>query len=670
MTEVTELRRDPSRANAPGSSSGIDVSDNNMHRAMTIRNVGQSLAEQRQMVVAVTEQVDISSLEGNNFDPRASVQSLQALAAESSEQKSYFFPKDQDIPDWKPFSMRWPWIAMLAVVSLGLAGFQEWLYQHSEKRIRQGRGGLLEFDRVSDVSIIRFFAWKYLPTLITVGYAVLFSIMDFDIRRLEPFYQLSPPLGARAAASLNLDHMTMFQYFVPIKAFKLRQWVVFFSTIGNIIASTAAPAIQNPSLIFVNNPDCPNLNETCPNGRKHYFVRVSSTWSRVLSSTLIFVAIIAIIIFFLLRRRSGLLSDPKGIAGIASMATKSHILHDFQGLDLATRGQIHKRLAHRRYVLYKSSIWQGEWTPTSEPMQESEDRMSSPHPHMLQLRFGIPFLSFMIFGLIAVPIISLTPARVVPNAVPWLPILLATILKLLFSTFESDVRLMEPFYQLSRGNASPSNSLTLDYGGTVYGWIVIRAALNRHFLVSLVGLASVALDILTVTVSSFSINSNTFLDHPTDPDQSSNQDETFISFWSSFTLSMAILTFVTAVTALVFWRRRHPFLPREPSTIAAVLAFVYASKMLDDFVDTELLSNREMERRLEATGKTYALGWVRGRDGKVHCSIDQEPLRSQYVHGKPYTMAQAGPGDWGGGGGGMNMGGGGGGGGVEGEGFV
>lgn len=28
---------------------------------------------------------------------------------------------------------------------------------------------------------------------------------------------------------------------------------------------------------------------------------------------------------------------------------------------------------------------------------------------------------------------------------------------------------------------------------------------------------------------------------------------------------------------------------------------------------------------------------------EIHCAIDEEPMKSKYVHGKPYTMAQAGP---------------------------
>lgn len=479
--------------------------------------------------------------------------------------------------------------------------------------------------------------------MITIVYAVMFSIMDFDIRRLEPFYQLSRPRGARAAASLNLDHLTMFQYFVPFKAFRLKQWAVFFSTTGNIVASMAGPALQNPSIKFAANPAC--SGNQCPNpDDKQYWVRVSPVWSRLMSASYVFVAVVLVVLFIQLRRKSGLLSDPKGIAGIASMATKSHILQDFAGLDLADRQEIHKRLQHRRYLLYKSSIWQGEWSETNEPIQDSERKLKSPHPVMLRTEAAVPLLVFMGFCFLSVPIITLTKANVVPNVVPWLPVSVATGLKALFSTFESDVRLMEPFYQLSKGNARPENSLTLDYQATVYGWMPIRALWRRHYLVALVGFSSVALDVLTVTVGSFSVNARDFLKvGGREAKDVSMGDETFISFWASLSLSLVILLFVIFTTSLVYVRRRHPFLPREPSTIAAVLAFIYASNMLTDFIDTERLNNNQMELRLQTLGKRYALGWFRGRDGQHHCGIDQEPMKSKYVHGKPYTMAQAGP---------------------------
>lgn len=308
--------------------------------------------------------------------------------------------------------------------------------------------------------------------MITIFYAVLVSIMDFDIRRLEPYNQLSRPLGSPASHSLNLDHLTVFQYFVPVRAARLKQWAVFFSTLANIVASTAAPSLQNPSIQLYNNPACSSDPKACgrPGLPKLYFVKVYPVWSRALTASLgLTAALLTVILVILLRRKSGLQSDPKGIAGIAAMATKSHILNDFQDMDLATRGQIHSRLERRRFILYKSSIWQGQYDRDTEPPPRGD--MKSPHPFMLQLKFGIPFIVVLFLVLVAIPVICFTPARIIPNDAPWLPIALATILKMIWTTLESDVRLIEPFYQLSKVSSTALYRILTD--------IFNRAKLNQ-----------------------------------------------------------------------------------------------------------------------------------------------------------------------------------------------
>lgn len=656
MVIGAKLERDPSLLDQAGNRNRSKVEQDNLRRMKTVRQLGKSLAEERGQIIAYSEGVDLSSLEGPGIRHRQSTtfddMSLNR-ASTMPDTQSYYFPPDPQIPNWKPFSMRPPWIIMLTLIAFGLAGFQEFLCQKSlQYQDRELPTAILAFNQVSDIPTWKFFVWKYLPTMITIGYSVLFSIMDFDIRRLEPYYQLSQFQGAPASASLNLDHLTMFQYFVPFNAARLGQWAVFASTFANIIAATIAPALQNPSIKFERNPACISREGRiehdiqCPDA---FWVLVVPIWSRLLTTAYVIVGVILIFLFFQLRRKSGLLSDPKGIAGIASMATKSHILQDFKGLDLATRGDIHKRLARRTYVLYKSSIWQGEFNsyPDRHEFEDSSRRLRSPHPIMLQLTAGIPFIIVLTVCLACVPLISLTKARIIPNQVPWLPILVATVLKLIWSTFEADVRLIEPFYQLSKGNATPQNSLTLDYQSTVYGWMPIRAALNGHFLVALVGLSSVFLDILSVTIGSFSVDSGVFLKKKLVNGSGnagvSAEDETYISFWVSLGLSVLILVCVISVATLVYARRRHPFLPREPSTIAAVLSFIYSSKMLTDFIDTELLDSKAMETRLKNLNKRYALGWFYGRDGKIHCAIDEQPMVSKYTHGVSYSNAVSGP---------------------------
>jgi hypothetical protein len=71
-------------------------------------------------------------------------------------------------------------------------------------------------------------------------------------------------------------------------------------------------------------------------------------------------------------------------------------------------------------------------------------------------------------------------------------------------------------------------------------------------------------------------------------------EETFLSFWLSFGLTITIVLFLLLISSLVYARRRHPFLPRQPNTIASILAFIHQSKMLYDFVGTEKMNNDGM----------------------------------------------------------------------------
>src|ERR1700722_12304815 len=445
MVVGAQLKLDPSLAavrrtlsSAQSPTSPVDVA-----RSKSIRDIGQHLAQKRQVIVEVNEPFDLGSLEGAEIDrqvrKRTTHQSFDQMETgfrpSEGAIKSYFFPMDPDPPNWKPVSMRSYYILMLIGVSLGLGIFQEWLCRYSIA-LEKDNGAILEFDEVSKVPLFTFFVWHYLPTFIFVAYGVLWSIMDFDIKRLEPYYQLSQPSGSTAAASLNLDHLTAWSYFIPFTAMKLRQWAVFFSSLGNILATSIAPSLQNPSIVLIQ-----NSNRAEPN----FFVRVSPGWSRALTSSLVVTAAFGVVLFFQLRRKSGLLSDPKGISGIAAMATKSHILADFQGLDIATRGEIHERIKHRRFLLHKSSIWQGEWNRATEESPESVRKSESTHPLMLRLQAGVPFILFMALCLVSIPIINFTSARVIPNDLPWLPVLAGTVIKMLWTTFESDVRLMEPF---------------------------------------------------------------------------------------------------------------------------------------------------------------------------------------------------------------------------------
>lgn len=623
-TESVETEAGPSDSHK--FSLEIEPAADMIRRSKTIRKQGQDLANRTNTVVGVdkrTATVDLSVLEGMT-SPNGENPDRNGTASTLKSQ-SYFYPVDPEQPNWKPIPMRSGYIIMLAVVSLTLAGVQEYLWQRS-RQLEESGDGLITYNEVTDISTTDFFSWKYLPTLVTVFYGVLWQVADYEVQRLEPYYQLSQPAGNTAERSLNLDYVTMWSYLVPYKAIKYRHWTVLVSVLGTILATTATPSLQTPSIYPIKNPECHGPPGAPCDGPK-FFLRVNPVWSRLVTACLGVVAILAIILLFQLRRKSGLLSDPLGVAGVAAMANRSHILAEFQGMDESLHDDIHKKLHHRRYILYKSTIWQGECTDVVESKSDKEPEAKAPNPQPIILRpvWLIAFIIFMAICLPFVPAISYSHLlNQAAHKVPWFPVLVAALIKQLWATLQFNVKMLEPFHTLSKGNARPEKTLTLDYQGTPYGVILFKSLFNQHWLVALVSFGAIFSDLLTVTVSSLSLNT-----------------ETPGSFYSSSALSMGIIVFMIVSACLILLRRRKTFMPRQPSTIASVLAFIHQSQMLNDFTGTECFTNKQMQDMLMAKKKRYGLGWFRGRDGRPHCAIDQEPMLSRYVHGVSYIRATA-----------------------------
>ncbi|EON64774.1 hypothetical protein W97_04007 [Coniosporium apollinis CBS 100218] len=624
-----------------------DVEEITQHRGSSapnphVRENAQKVAEKKGQILAVSEEpvIDISSFGGAEYESRNALNAF-AQGSNGEANKSYYFPPDLDMPSWRPASMHWSYISVLVFIAIALAGLQEFLCQVSMQRAKEDPpSGLLTFKRPVELSLLDYFLYKYAPIIVLVSYGVLWQAVDYDIKRLEPYYQLSKRTGATAAESLNVDYLTFWSWLAPLKALRFRHWAVAYSSVGTLLAGGLVPILQSASVKLYPEMEDRRLDED-------KFVRINPAWSRPLSVALVMVAICGVLLLFQLRRKSGLLSNPKGIAGIAAMATRSHILHDFRGLDTASHQAIHKQLKKRRYILHKSSLWQGEYIrQASRTDTIAPKKPENPHPLTLTLKAGVPYIIFMFLFLVAIPVLMFVPnANIVTKTLPFLLTAIATCIKFFWNTIDCNVRMIEPFYVLSRRHA-PARTLTLDYTGTMPGWLAIKALFNGHFLVALVALGAILTEVLTVCVSSFNVDGKKFFvvdfvdgDDKTEGDHASS-DETFISFWVSFGLAFITLLYLISVASLVYACRRHPFLPRQPGTIASVLAFIHQSKMLLAFVNTERMDSRQMTKHIEKLGKTYALGWFRGRDGEDHCGVDEEEILSEYKHGVDWTKGR------------------------------
>ena len=62
------------------------------------------------------------------------------------------------------------------------------------------------------------FCYRYLPQMVVVALGVCWAAIDLDVKRLEPYFQLSKPEGATAGNSIFLHYPFDFIAFVPVNA--------------------------------------------------------------------------------------------------------------------------------------------------------------------------------------------------------------------------------------------------------------------------------------------------------------------------------------------------------------------------------------------------------------------------------------------------------------------
>ncbi|KAK6854536.1 hypothetical protein PG995_009629 [Apiospora arundinis] len=612
-----------------------------------IKGLGQNEANKTGAVIEVIIEdpmdkqsgVDLSNMVGPTplgTDPN---RMRQTTFPKSNKSTEIFYPQ----PNWKPFSMRWPYLIVLILLSLILAIGVELIYQSST------RVPLMRFNKPGDINPFDYFVLRFVPTLVTVTYGVFWQITDVEVRRLEAFYQMSKDGGALAAESINVDYITSFSFSRPIRAFQRKHYAVAVSSIATLLAVSLVPTLGAASIVML--PD----RATRQTGNVEKTIIMSAVLSRLLTSTFVIIAALGCILFYQLHsRRSGLLADVKGIAGLAAMAVVSHVMMDFKDMDVAKPKDIHKKLKNHRYVLRNSSLAPDDSTSTTAKDTEKHkeiDVSENPHPLMLRAEGGVPFIIGILLFLVFLPIVLFTKANELTDKAPWVITALAVSIKLAWGSLETSIRMMEPYYILSKRHA-PAKTLTLDYTAMPFAWVALAAFVNRHWMVFLVGFGTVLAETLTILMTSLAtVSGRDFLeqasldhdsnDSPRNLRRAGNKinagQETVVSFTVSLTLTCFILVYMFVVATIVFVRRRHPFLPRQPNTISSVLAFMHQSKMLYDFVGTAKFTNAQMVQRLEGLGKTYGLGWFEGRDGQTHCGVDEEELTGSYKHGIDYS---------------------------------
>ena len=132
-----------------------------------------------------------------------------------------------------------------------------------------------------------------------------------------------------------------------------------------------------------------------------------------------------------------------------------------------------------------------------------------------------------------------------------------------------------------------------------------------HLLVAFVGAVSLSIDALVVVIHGV----------PFSPTQTWKdfQISTWISVGALFGAFLAVIA--------VMMRRRRLSMPRLPYSIAAIISYLYAAHMLDNFVGLSMWPTGERNEEIQKLGKTYGFGWTTGADGVLRIGVDQEELK-------------------------------------------
>ena len=162
----------------------------------------------------------------------------QARLVQCGAPPSIIDRKDTRTSAWKPWSLYPPFLGLFACLSTAFLVCIKLLRQ------RSGRdGGLAFYPADDDIPTTVFIAYNYAPTILTTLFSILWSIVDFDVKRMEPYTQISNSRGHQFPLSLLfLDYAFEPPWKVPYRAYKNRHWTVAVtSTIFLTISIFLAP---------------------------------------------------------------------------------------------------------------------------------------------------------------------------------------------------------------------------------------------------------------------------------------------------------------------------------------------------------------------------------------------------------------------------------------------
>ncbi|KAF2685296.1 hypothetical protein K458DRAFT_365622 [Lentithecium fluviatile CBS 122367] len=141
--------------------------------------------------------------------------------------------------NWNPPALHPVTLSLAILVPLALLATLQVLLHRSQRD-----NGIIFAADINDLPLSRTFLYQYFPTIIAVFFSMFWAWIDLEVKRLEPYFQLSRPEGALGKDSLLLCYPFGFIPLVPLRALRKRHWTVFWASLALVLVTWGLVPIQ------------------------------------------------------------------------------------------------------------------------------------------------------------------------------------------------------------------------------------------------------------------------------------------------------------------------------------------------------------------------------------------------------------------------------------------
>jgi hypothetical protein len=122
---------------------------------------------------------------------------------------------------WKPLTQKACFLLPTILASGALIAVLQVYLERSNRDT-----GILFASRIDSLPLAQTFSYLYMPTIVSLILSFIWTWIDLDIKRLQPYVQLSRRHGALGNDSILLHYPFDFVAFVPFAAIR-RKYVVY-----------------------------------------------------------------------------------------------------------------------------------------------------------------------------------------------------------------------------------------------------------------------------------------------------------------------------------------------------------------------------------------------------------------------------------------------------------